>query len=51
MGAASSNALVQAYLTLPFDFALEGVCIIAALVCAVVIAIFYVLLLGQAGHE
>jgi uncharacterized membrane protein YeaQ/YmgE (transglycosylase-associated protein family) len=45
------SALVQAYVTLPFDFALEGVRIVAALLGAVVIAIFYVLLLGQVSHK
>jgi len=45
------SALVQAYVTLPFDFALEGVRIVAALLGAVVIAVFYVLLLGQAGKK
>jgi hypothetical protein len=45
------SAIVQAYVTLPFDFALEGVRIVAALLGAVVIAVFYVLLLGQAGKK
>ena len=45
------SALVQAYVSLPFDFALEGVRIVAALLGAVVIAVFYVLLLGQAGKK
>ena len=45
------SALVQAYITLPFDFALEGVRIVAALLGAVVIAVFYVLLLGQVSHK
>ncbi len=45
------SALVQAYVTLPFDFALEGVRIVAALLGAVVIAVFYVLLLGQVSHK
>jgi uncharacterized membrane protein YeaQ/YmgE (transglycosylase-associated protein family) len=45
------SALVQAYVILPFDFALEGVRIVAALLGAVVIAVFYVLLLGQAGKK
>jgi uncharacterized membrane protein YeaQ/YmgE (transglycosylase-associated protein family) len=40
-------ALVEAYVTLPFDFALEGVRIIAALLGAVVIAVFYTLIRGQ----
>jgi uncharacterized membrane protein YeaQ/YmgE (transglycosylase-associated protein family) len=45
------SALIQAYVTLPFDFALEGVRIVAALLGAVVIAVFYVLLLGQVSHK
>jgi hypothetical protein len=45
------SALVQAYVTLPFDFALEGVRVVAALLGAVVIAVFYVLLLGQVSHK
>jgi uncharacterized membrane protein YeaQ/YmgE (transglycosylase-associated protein family) len=44
-------ALVQAYVKLPFDFALEGVRIIAALLGAVVIAVFYALLRGQGSHK
>ena len=45
------TSLVQAYVSLPFDFALEGVRIVAALLGAVVIAVFYVLLLGQVSHK
>ena len=41
------SALFQAYVLLPFDFALEGIRIIAALLGAVVIAVFYTLLRGQ----
>ena len=44
-------ALVQAYVKLPFDFALEGVRIIAALLGAVVIAVFYALIRGQGSHK
>jgi uncharacterized membrane protein YeaQ/YmgE (transglycosylase-associated protein family) len=44
-------AIVQAYVKLPFDFALEGVRIIAALLGAVVIAVFYTLILGQVSHK
>ena len=44
-------ALVQAYVHLPFDFAVEGVRIIAALLGAVVIAVFYALLRGQGSHK
>ena len=44
-------ALVQAYVKLPFDFALEGVRIIAALLGAVVIAVFYTLIRGQASNK
>jgi hypothetical protein len=38
--------LFQAYVRLPFDFAIEGVAIIAALLGAVVIAVFYTLIRG-----
>jgi hypothetical protein len=44
-------ALVQAYVMLPFDFALEGVRIIAALLGAVVIAVFYTLIFRSGGHK
>ncbi len=39
--------LFSVYVNLPFDFALEGVRIIAALLGAVVIAVFYTLIKGQ----
>jgi uncharacterized membrane protein YeaQ/YmgE (transglycosylase-associated protein family) len=38
--------LFQTYVLLPFDFALEGVRIIAALLGAIVVAVFYVLIRG-----
>lgn len=41
------SALFSAYVLLPFDFALEGVRIVAALLGAIVIAVFYTLLRGQ----
>jgi uncharacterized membrane protein YeaQ/YmgE (transglycosylase-associated protein family) len=44
-------ALVEAYVTLPFDFAIEGVRIIAALLGAVVIAVFYTLIRGQLSSK
>jgi uncharacterized membrane protein YeaQ/YmgE (transglycosylase-associated protein family) len=44
-------ALVQAYVHLGYDFALEAVRIIAALLGAVVIAVFYSLLRGQVSHK
>jgi uncharacterized membrane protein YeaQ/YmgE (transglycosylase-associated protein family) len=44
-------ALVQAYVLLGFDFALEGVRVIAALLGAVVIAVFYNLLRGQGSRK
>jgi uncharacterized membrane protein YeaQ/YmgE (transglycosylase-associated protein family) len=44
-------ALVQAYVLLGFDFALEGVRVIAALLGAVVIAVFYNLLRAQGSHK
>jgi len=39
--------LVAAYVHLPFDFALENVHIIAALIGAVVVAVFYTLIQGR----
>ena len=41
--------LAAAYVRLPFDFAIEGVRIIAALLGAVVIAVFYTLIRGSMG--
>ncbi len=43
--------LIEAFVTLPFDFAIEGVRIIAALIGAVIIAVFYVLIRGQMGSS
>lgn len=43
------SILTAAYVLLPFDFAIEGVRIIAALLGAVVIATFYTLLRTQAS--
>lgn len=45
------SAIFQAYVLLPFDFALEGVRIIAALLGAIVIAVFYTLIKGAAGGK
>ncbi len=41
------SLLFQTYVLLPFDFALEGVRIIAALLGAIVIAVFWVLIAGK----
>jgi uncharacterized membrane protein YeaQ/YmgE (transglycosylase-associated protein family) len=41
--------IAAAYVRLPFDFAIEGVRIIAALLGAVVIAVFYTLIRGSMG--
>src|SRR5579862_8338368 len=43
------SALASAYVLLPFDFALEGVRIIAALLGAIVIAVFLTLIRAQAS--
>lgn len=43
------SALFAAYVNLPFDFSLEGVRIVAALLGAIVIAVFYTLLRGKGG--
>jgi uncharacterized membrane protein YeaQ/YmgE (transglycosylase-associated protein family) len=43
--------LFSAYVKLPFDFAVEGVRIVAALLGAVVIAVFYTLLRGQVSGK
>jgi uncharacterized membrane protein YeaQ/YmgE (transglycosylase-associated protein family) len=45
------TSLVQAYVSLPFDFALEGIRIVAALLGAVIIAVFYVLIFRPGGHK
>jgi uncharacterized membrane protein YeaQ/YmgE (transglycosylase-associated protein family) len=45
------SAIAAAYVLLPFDFALEGVRIIAALLGAIVIAVFYSLLRGQSSKS
>jgi hypothetical protein len=39
------------YVKLPFDFAVEGIPIIAALFGAIVISVFYVLLKGQVSKK
>ena len=41
------SILFQTFVLLPFDFALEGVRIIAALLGAIVVAVFYVLIRGK----
>jgi uncharacterized membrane protein YeaQ/YmgE (transglycosylase-associated protein family) len=41
------SLLTVAYVNLPFDFAIEGVRIIAALLGAVIIAVFYTLIRSQ----
>lgn len=43
--------LFSAYVLLPFDFRIEGVRIIAALLGAIVIAVFYTLLKGQVSKK
>lgn len=43
------SILAATFVRLPFDFAIEGVRIIAALLGAIVIATFYVLIKAQAG--
>jgi uncharacterized membrane protein YeaQ/YmgE (transglycosylase-associated protein family) len=43
------SVLTAAYVRLPFDFAIEGVRIIAALLGAVIIAVFYTLIRGSMG--
>ena len=43
------SLLTAAYVQLPFDFAIEGIRIIAALLGAIVIAVFLVLLRGAAS--
>jgi hypothetical protein len=45
------SALTAAYVLLPFDFAVEGVRIIAALLGAVIIAVFWVLIRGAFGGK
>ena len=45
------SAIFQAYVLLPFDFSLEGVRIVAALLGAIVIAVFYTLIRGSAGGK
>jgi uncharacterized membrane protein YeaQ/YmgE (transglycosylase-associated protein family) len=45
------SVLTAAYVQLPFDFAIEGVRIIAALLGAVIIAVFLVLLRGAASSK
>jgi uncharacterized membrane protein YeaQ/YmgE (transglycosylase-associated protein family) len=43
--------IFSAYVLLPFDFGLEGVRIIAALLGAVVISVFYTLIRGQVSKK
>lgn len=43
--------LVVTFVRLPFDFAIEGLRIVASLLGAVVIATFYTLLRGKAGKS
>ncbi|MGH2517059.1 MAG: hypothetical protein ACRDHP_15525 [Ktedonobacterales bacterium] len=45
------SAIFQAYVLLPFDFSLEGIRIIAALLGAVVIAVFVTLLRGSVSGK
>jgi len=39
--------LINAFVTLPFDFAIEGIRIIGALIGAIIIAVFYTLIRAQ----
>ena len=43
--------LFAAFVRFPFDFELEGVRIIAALLGAIIIAVFYTLIRGQVKHK
>jgi len=45
------SALFQAYVKLPFDFEIEGVRIVAALLGAIVIAVFYTLIKGSVSGK
>lgn len=45
------SAIFQAYVKLPFDFSLENIRIIAALLGAVVIAVFYTLIKGSVSGK
>ena len=44
-------ALAAAYIRFPFDFALEGVRILAALLGAVILAVFYNLITGRVSRR
>ena len=41
--------LVQTYAKIPFDFAIEGVSIIASLLGAIIVSVFYTLIRGMFG--
>lgn len=45
------SVIAAAYVQLPFDFAIEGVRIIAALLGAIVIAVFFVLIRGATSGK
>ena len=45
------SALFQAYVLLPFDFSLENIRIVAALLGAIVIAVFYTLIKGSVSGK
>jgi hypothetical protein len=45
------SILFQTFVMLPFDFELEGVRVISALLGAIVVAVFYVLISGKAGGK
>jgi hypothetical protein len=45
------SVITAAYVSLPFDFAIEGVRIIAALLGAIIIAVFLVLFRGAVGSK
>jgi len=43
--------LINAFVTLPFDFAIEGIRIIGALIGAIIIAVFYTLLRARTSSK
>ncbi len=43
--------IIEAFVTLPFDFAIEGIRIIAALIGAIIIAVFYTLIRAQTSSS
>ena len=43
--------IIEAFVTLPFDFAIEGIRVIAALIGAIIIAVFYTLLRARTSSS